>query len=127
MHGVILVFLGGGLGSVARHGVNQLSTHLAGPRYPAGTFAVNVTGSLLIGLLAEYFALRSHLPGNLRLFLVTGLLGGFTTFSTFSLDVGLLHERGDTVAAAAYAVSSVACSLAAMFGGMYAVRHLLAT
>lgn len=127
MNGTILVFLGGGLGSAARHAVNQLSTHLAGPRYPVGTFAVNVAGSLVIGVVAEYFALRSHLPANVRLFLVTGILGGFTTFSAFSLDVGLLHERGDTGAALAYAVASVVCAVAAMFAGMAVVRHLLAS
>jgi CrcB protein len=104
--------------------VNILAAQLVGTRYPVGTFAINVVGSLLIGVVAEWFALRSHLPLNLRLFLITGILGGFTTFSAFSLEVGLLHERGDTTAAVLYALASVICAVGAMFGGMYAIRHL---
>ncbi|WP_174842489.1 fluoride efflux transporter CrcB [Steroidobacter cummioxidans] len=123
MNGFLIVFMGGGLGAACRHGMNVLATHLVGARYPFGTFVINVLGSLLIGVLAEWFALRSHLSANLRLFLVTGILGGFTTFSAFSLEVGLLHERGDTAAAALYAVASVVCAVGAMFGGMYALRH----
>ena len=80
-------------------------------------------GSLFIGALAEWFALQSQSSGSLRLFLVTGILGGFTTFSAFSLEIGLLHERGETGAAIAYAVLSVVCGVTAMFGGMLAVRH----
>lgn len=124
MNGFLIVFLGGGLGAACRHGMNVLAAHLVGTRYPLGTFVINVLGSLLIGMLAEWFALRSHLAPNLRLFLVTGIIGGFTTFSTFSLEIGLLHERGDTAAAVLYAVASVVCAVGAMFGGMYALRHL---
>jgi len=102
---------------------STLATHLVGARYPFGTFVINVLGSLLLGMLAEWFALRSHLSANLRLFLVTGILGGFTIFSAFSLEIGLLHERGDTGAAVIYAVASVVCAVGAMFGGMYALRH----
>jgi len=125
MYGFLIVFFGGGLGAACRHGVNVLAAHLVGIRYPFGTFAINVLGSLLIGVLAEWFALRSHLSANLRLFLVTGIIGGFTTFSTFTLEIGLLHERGDTVTAALYAIASVVCAVGAMFGGMYALRHLV--
>ncbi|MCP5339617.1 MAG: fluoride efflux transporter CrcB [Steroidobacteraceae bacterium] len=127
MNGFLIVFLGGGLGSAARHGVNLLSMHFAGARYPWGTFCINVLGSLLIGVLAEWFALRTQLPASLRLFLLTGILGGFTTFSAFSLEVGLLHERGATAVAALYAMSSVVCAVGAMFAGMYAVRHFFTT
>jgi CrcB protein len=126
MNGFVWVFVGGGLGAAARHGVGALSSALLGSRYPWGTFLVNVLGSLLIGVLAEWFALQSQASTNLRLFLITGILGGFTTFSAFSLEIGLLHERGNTAAAIAYAVLSVLCSVAAMFGGMYAVRQLSA-
>ena len=98
MGGFLIVFLGGGLGAAARHGVNLLSTHLVGTTYPWGTFFINVLGSLLIGACTEWLALYAHLTTNLRLFLVTGILGGFTTFSTFSLEVGLLHERGASLA-----------------------------
>lgn len=125
MQGFIIVFLGGGLGAAARHGVNLFAAHHAGTRYPLGTFVVNVVGSLLIGIITEWFALRSHLPPHLRLFLVTGILGGFTTFSTFSLEVGLLHARGETLAASLYAVGSVVCAVGAMFAGIQIVRQVL--
>jgi fluoride exporter len=125
MNGFLLVFLGGGLGSAARHGANVLATHVSGSRYPFGTFAINVVGSLIIGLLAEWFALRSSLPSNARLFLITGLLGGFTTFSTYSLEIGLLYERGEMGTALLYAISSVVCGVGAMFLGMHVVRNLV--
>jgi|SRR5690242_7507146 len=121
----LIVFLGGGLGAAARHGVNSLSAQLFGLRYPVGTFLINILGSLLIGVLAELFALRTHSPAGMRLFLVTGILGGFTTFSAFSLETGLLIERGEPGIALAYAGASVACGVVAMFAGMYAIRHLL--
>jgi CrcB protein len=124
MNSFLLVFLGGGLGAAARHGVNSISMVLLGSRYPWGTFCINVLGSLLIGVLAEWFALQAQASAGLRLFLVTGILGGFTTFSAFSLEIGLLHERGATATAIAYAVLSVVCGVAAMFGGMAAVRQL---
>jgi CrcB protein len=126
MNSFLIVFLGGGLGAAARHGVNSFSMHLFGTNYPWGTFCINVLGSLLIGVLAEWFALHSQLSASMRLFLITGVLGGFTTFSSFSLEVGLLHERGATAAAVLYAILSVTCAVGAMFGGMYTVRHLSA-
>lgn len=126
MNGFVWVFLGGGLGAAARHGMSALSSALLGSRYPWGTFVINVLGSLLIGVLAEWFALQSQASTNLRLFLITGILGGFTTFSAFSLEIGLLHERGATAAAIGYAVLSVLCGVAAMFAGMFAVRQLSA-
>lgn len=123
MNGFLVVFLGGGLGAAARHGVNLLSVQFVGSRYPLGTFAINVAGSLLIGVLAEWFALRSQLPPNMRLFLITGVLGGFTTFSAFSLEIGLLYERGDLAGALIYALGSLICGVAALFIGMYLVRQ----
>jgi CrcB protein len=121
--GYLVVFLGGGLGSVARHGVNVLSAQYLGTRYPIGTFCINVLGSLIIGILAEAFALKANLPMNMRLFLITGIMGGFTTFSTFSLEIGLLYERGELMTAAIYAVASVICALLALFAGMAMMRH----
>jgi CrcB protein len=126
MNGFVAVFLGGGLGAAARHGVNMLAAQFITARFPWGTLAVNVLGSLLIGVLAEWFALRNQLPAPLRLFLVTGVLGGFTTFSAFSLEVGLLMERGQMAAAAGYVLASVVCAVGAMFLGMYLVRHFAA-
>ena len=95
-------------------------------KFPWGTLAVNVLGSLLIGVLAEWFALRAQLPQPLRLFLITGVLGGFTTFSAFSLEVGLLIERGQMAAAAGYVLASIIGAVGAMFVGMYLVRHIAA-
>lgn len=126
MNGFVAVFLGGGLGAAARHGVNLLSAQLVSSRFPWGTLIINVLGSLLIGVLAELFALRTQLPQPMRLFLITGVLGGFTTFSAFSLEVGLLMERGQMFAAAGYVLASVLGAVGAMFLGMYVVRHLVA-
>jgi fluoride exporter len=124
MNGFVAVFLGGGLGAAARHGVNLLVAQLTTARFPWGTLAINVIGSLLIGVLAEWFALRAQLPQPLRLFLITGVLGGFTTFSAFSLEVGLLMERGQMMTAAGYVLASLVGAVGAMFVGMYTVRHL---
>ncbi|ASY60500.1 MULTISPECIES: fluoride efflux transporter CrcB [Sinorhizobium] len=122
----LLVFLGAGLGGAMRHGVNQFAAQLLGAAFPFGTLAVNIAGSFAMGLIAEYFALRVHLPQDVRLFLATGVLGGFTTFSSFSLDTIGLYERGEWAAAAIYAASSVIFSLLGLLAGMMLVRLLAA-
>ena len=118
-----LVFLGGGLGAALRHGVNKLSLAAFGPSVPAGTLIVNIVGSLAMGLLIGTLA---AVPGgtsqNLRLFLATGVLGGFTTFSAFSLDALTLWERGQPAAALAYVLASVILSLAAIAAGFFLSR-----
>ena len=123
--GYALVFLGGGLGAALRHGVNRAALALFGPAVPAGTIIVNVAGSLAMGLLIGILA---AVPGgtsqNLRLFVATGVLGGFTTFSAFSLDALTLWERGQSAAAIAYVVGSVALSLAAIAAGFLLSRAL---
>lgn len=78
--GYLIVFLGGGFGSAARHGFGLLAMRLIGTGYPVGTFAINLLGSFLMGVVAEYFALKGGLSQQLRLFLTTGIIGGFTTF-----------------------------------------------
>ncbi len=118
-----LVFAGAGFGGMARHGVNMFAGRL-GFAFPMGTLAVNVAGSFLMGLLTALFAHRMGVPQHLKLFLTTGILGGFTTFSAFSLDAALLWERGAWGPFAAYALGSVILSLAALFAGMAAVRLL---
>lgn len=119
-----LVFIGGGIGAAARHGVNLLSMRWFGVNFPWGTFAVNLIGSFLIGLLAAYFAYRTNIAGtqHTRLFLITGVLGGFTTFSSFSLDFAMLFERGEFGGATLYVIGSVAVSLVAVFLGLLAGR-----
>ena len=95
----LLVFLGGGIGAAGRHGVNIAAAQLFGTGFPAGTMLINVAGSFVMGLAAAWFAFRAggELSQHARLFLTTGILGGFTTFSAFSLDAALLWERGETV------------------------------
>lgn len=121
----LLVFLGGGIGSAARYGVGVLSLRLIGDSYPLGTFAINVLGSFAMGVVAEWFALRSGLSQPLRLFLTTGIIGGFTTFSTFSLETALLYQRNELGAALTYVLGSVVVGVAALFAGLALVRLLL--
>ncbi|MET0868912.1 MAG: fluoride efflux transporter CrcB [Pseudorhodoplanes sp.] len=121
--GYVLVFLGGGLGAMLRHGVNMATARLVGTAFPWSTFFINVTGSLAMGLIAGWFALKSGAPQAWRLFLTTGILGGYTTFSAFSLDAGLLYERGELGQAAFYVAGSVILSIAGLFAGLWLVRH----
>lgn len=118
----LIVFIGAGIGGALRHGVNGLGLRLAGQNFPWGTFAINVSGSFLMGLVAGYWMLRSGLSQEARLFLTTGLLGGYTTFSAFSLDAALLWERGEVAQAAAYVAGSVMLSIAALFAALWLVR-----
>ena len=120
--GYLIVFAGAGIGGALRHGVNLASARLFGLSFPYGTLFVNVVGSLLMGLLAGYFATRTGIPQHARLFLTTGVLGGFTTFSAFSLDAALLIERHAYWSAAAYMLGSVILSLVALFAGLSLFR-----
>jgi CrcB protein len=118
----LIVFLGAGIGGALRHGVNVGAARLFGFGFPYGTLIVNVAGSFLMGLLAGYFAFRPGIGQHVRLFLTTGLLGGFTTFSAFSLDAVLLVERHQYGIAAGYMVGSVAASVSALFFGLAVFR-----
>ena len=122
--GFLIVFLGGGIGAALRHGVNLASARLVGTAFPYATLFENVTGSLVMGLLAGYFAFKGDIPQGWRLFLTTGILGGYTTFSAFSLDAALLYERGALGLAALYVLASVALSIGGLFAGLALVRHL---
>jgi CrcB protein len=119
----LLVFLGGGIGAALRHGVNVGAARLLGTAFPYGTLTVNVVGSLLMGLLVAYLAFKGEASQHWRLFIATGMLGGFTTFSAFSLDVALLYERGAVWLAFGYAAASVVLSIAGLFAGLFLVRH----
>ena len=123
--GYVIVFFGGGLGAALRHGVNIFAARLLGTAFPYGTLFINVMGSLAMGLIAEYLALKAGLPQRWRLFLMTGILGGFTTFSAFSLEAALLYERGQLTSAAVYVVASVVLAIAALFAGLSIVRALV--
>lgn len=118
----LVVFVGGGLGSMLRHGVNLAAARIGGLNFPFGTLTANITGCFVMGLLAGYFAFRGDLSQTWRLFLMTGVLGGYTTFSAFSLDALLLYERGQTGLAALYVVSSVVLALVGVVLGMALTR-----
>jgi len=120
----MIVALGSALGGALRHGVNVGSARLLGIAFPYGTLAVNVTGSLAMGLLAAWFAFRGDTLQSWRLFLATGVLGGFTTFSAFSLDAALLYERGRLDLALGYVAASVVLSIGALFAGLAIVRAM---
>ncbi len=118
----LIVFVGAGIGGALRHGVNVGAARLLGYGFPFGTFIVNVLGSFAMGLLAGFFVYRAGIPQHMRLFLTTGILGGFTTFSSFSLDAALLIERNSWGMAAGYVVGSVAAAIAALFFGLAVFR-----
>jgi CrcB protein len=118
----LIVFLGAGIGGALRHGVNVAAARLFGFEFPYGTLIVNIVGSFAMGLLAGYFAYRPGIDQHVRLFLTTGILGGFTTFSAFSLDAALLIERHSYGLAAGYMVGSVAASVSALFFGLAVFR-----
>jgi CrcB protein len=120
---LLLVAVGGAIGAGCRHLVNLGALRLFGPSFPVGTLIVNVVGGFLMGIIAGYFALF-HTGGGqgLRLFLATGILGGFTTFSAFSLDAVLLWERGDALLGVSYVLLSVVLSILALVAGLYLMR-----
>jgi CrcB protein len=121
--GYLFVFLGGGLGAALRHGMNLAIGRLLGTAFPYGTMIVNISGSLVMGLLAGYFAFKGGASQHWRLFLTTGVLGGYTTFSAFSLDAAFLWERHEMALAALYIGGSVILSIAGLFAGLFLVRH----
>ena len=124
MSHLLLVAIGGATGSVLRHLIGHWSIRHFGPAFPWGTMILNVVGSLLIGLLTEFIARKLNASAEVRLLLVTGFLGGFTTFSAFSLDALVLFERGETTIGVVYVVVSVVASLAAVMGGLALGRSM---
>jgi CrcB protein len=124
MKSVLLVFVGAGLGGVLRHGVNIACLRWFGPGFPWGTLAVNIAGSLAMGFVAGWLLLRGGAAWaqDARLLAATGFLGGFTTFSAFSLDAVALLQRGEVFQAGAYVAASVALSIAALVAGLGLMR-----
>lgn len=119
----LLVILGAGLGGGARHGVNLAVARLApGLGFPLATLLINVVGSFLMGVLAQGFLIRGGESLAVRLFLTTGILGGFTTFSTFSLDAVALYQRGEGLTALLYVLASVGLGIAGLVAGMALTR-----
>ena len=120
----LLVFVGGGLGASLRHTVNVACARCMGTAFPWGTFVINISGSIVMGLIAGYLAFKGAASQPWRLFLMTGILGGYTTFSAFSLDTALLYERGELGLALAYVLGSVVLSIAGLFAGLAVIRSL---
>jgi fluoride exporter len=121
---VLWVALGGAIGSAARYGVNVWSGRMLGADFPWHTFIVNVLGCFIMGAVVALMALKLNVGIEIRSFLTTGILGGFTTFSAFSLDFALLIERKSYGAAVVYSAGSVILSLIAVFAGLALVRTL---
>jgi CrcB protein len=118
----VMVFLGAGIGGALRHGINSAALRLGLTGFPFHTLFINAAGSLAMGLIAGWFALRGQAPQLWRLFLTTGVLGGFTTFSAFSLETVLLWERGEAGAAFAYVAASVVAAIAGLVAGLWIIR-----
>ncbi|AHK44130.1 fluoride efflux transporter CrcB [Ensifer sp. ENS11] len=125
MSQLLLVGAGGAIGSMARYLVGLWTVQRWGPALPWGTLMVNVTGSFLIGLLAELIMRKFGASPEMRLFLITGVLGGYTTFSAFSLDAIMLLERGDAALALGYIAASVVLSILAVFAGLALMRAMV--
>ena len=124
LFGFALVFIGGGCGASLRHAVNMTCARAFGTAFPYGTFIINITGSIVMGLIAGYLAFRGEASQHWRLFLMTGILGGYTTFSAFSLDTAMIYERGALGLAAFYVLGSVGISIAGLFAGLAVMRYL---
>ncbi len=122
---ILYAAAGGGIGAAARHLVNIGFGRWVGTGFPWSTLFVNVVGSFLMGVLIESFALKFKGSLELRTFLATGMLGGFTTFSAFSMDFAHLMQRHDTATGIAYAIASVIVSIAALYAGLWLVRWLV--
>lgn len=119
-----LVAFGGAIGASLRHLVNLVSLRLFGPNFPWGTMLINIVGSFAMGLFVGWLARRAGTSNELRLFVATGVFGGFTTFSAFSLDFVTLWERGATISAFGYAFASVISAILALFLGLWLARSI---
>ena len=121
----LIVFVGAGIGGAARHGMNIWAARLLGSHFPWHTLVINILGSIVMGLITGWFAERVGAAAHYRLFLATGVMGGFTTFSAFSLEVSSMIERGDYLTAGGYILASLAISVSAVFAGLALVRALI--
>ncbi len=119
---ILYVGLGGAVGAILRYLVTILSARMFGLGFPYGTLMVNILGAFLMGMLVSAGASHFNLSQDMRLFLQVGVLGGFTTFSAFSLDVVTLFERGETISAGAYIMLSIVLSVIAITIGMMVFR-----
>jgi fluoride exporter len=123
---ILAVALGGAIGAVARYQSVGVLTRWLGLGFPYGTLFVNVLGSFLMGLFVEFLATKLNSSPELRVFFAVGVLGAFTTFSSFALDVSVLTERANLLAAGVYVALSVVLSIAGLFFGLWLMRSFLA-
>lgn len=121
---LVAVALGGAFGSLLRYFTASAVQSAAWPGFPWGIFVVNITGGFMMGVIVELGALKLNFTPEIRSFLTVGILGGYTTFSTFSLDSALLIERGAYGLAATYMAGSAILSVAALFAGMFLIRAI---
>ncbi|MHA6685467.1 fluoride efflux transporter CrcB [Mesorhizobium sp. A556] len=119
---LLLVAAGGAIGAGLRHLANLGTLRLVGPNFPWGTMAINIVGSFVMGLFIALLGRRFGGSNELRMFVATGILGGFTTFSSFSLDFATLWERGTPLPAMGYALASVIGAIVAVFLGLWLAR-----
>jgi CrcB protein len=126
MQAILLVFVGAGLGGVLRHLINNAAARLLGNDFPYGIILINITGSIVMGALVSWLAFRAGegWTRQAQLFVATGILGGYTTFSTFSLDAFRLIERGQIGLAALYVGGSVILGIGGLWAGLALVRSL---
>ncbi|MEP0070805.1 fluoride efflux transporter CrcB [Pyruvatibacter sp.] len=125
MNMIVAIALGGGLGAVGRYAIGASALAVFGPGFPMGTLIANVIGGFLMGVVVETGALKFSYSPELRAFLTVGLLGGFTTFSAFSLESALMMERGEWGLAFIYIVGSAVLAIAALFAGLWLVRSVM--
>ena len=126
MMGYVVVFIGAGVGGAIRHAMNIWVARFMGTHFPWHTFVINITGSLVMGLVTGWFAQKVGAAGHLRLFLATGVLGGYTTFSAYSLDAVLLWERNEPLLCALYVGGSVVLAIGGLMIGLWVMRTALA-
>ena len=122
MSTVLAIAAGGAFGAVARYLLTIQIGHLMGLGFPYGTLIINILGSAILGAMIEGLALSWSIGNDLRAFLVVGILGSFTTFSTFSLDVMVMFNRGDYGPASLYMLASIGLALVGFMAGMAVVR-----
>ena len=126
MRNLLLVMAGGAIGAGLRWQVGRIALDRLGPAFPWGTWVVNLSGCFLAGLAAGLLLRHGAAGDPLRLLLIVGVLGGYTTFSSFSLEAAFMIQRGQHLAAAAYAVSSLAASVILLFAGLWLARAIAA-
>lgn len=126
MNMILAIGAGGAIGAILRHFVGMLAIHWGGGNFPWNTLCVNVIGSFIMGALVAYFAHSWNPPMEVKAFLTVGVLGAFTTFSIFALDVANLWERGASMAAMGYIMASIMLSIMALFAGMTIIRQVFA-